>query len=180
MSSGAGPPMEEDERDRVRGVLRERARALARPMAAPPAEDALELLSFMLRGESCALESRFVHAVFRLGELTPLPGARAPVAGVTGWRGGVLTLFDVGTLLGHGGGGAEAPRHVLVLGRQRPVCGLLAGEPGAVLTLERQRLLPPRESPARAGEIVRGVTADGVVVLDAERLLALADGSKST
>src|SRR5689334_4990591 len=62
--------------ERAEAVLRERARALARPSAAAPrAGDFLEVIVFRLAGESYAIESHFVREVVRQGDCTPLPGA---------------------------------------------------------------------------------------------------------
>ena len=48
--------------------------------------------------ERFAVEARHVVEVFRLAELTTLPGAPPPVAGVTAWRGGLLPAPQHGTL----------------------------------------------------------------------------------
>ena len=55
-------------------ILRERAQALARvPSAAAALESTLDLLEFRLASERYGLETRFVHEVHPLRELTPLP-----------------------------------------------------------------------------------------------------------
>lgn len=166
------------ERERVRAVLRERARALARPPAPPPPADALEVLTFGLARASCAVESRFVHAVFRTTELTPLPGAAAPVVGVTGWRGEVLTLLDLRAALGMTAGDPGELGRVIVLGGARPAFGVLAHELHEVVKLQASELVEPAE-PSASG-LVRGVTRAGLVLLDAERLLALQAERKPT
>lgn len=166
------------DRDRVREVLRERARALARPPAPPPPVGALEILTFDVAQERCAVESRFVHAVFRLAELTPLPGAVAPIAGVTAWRGEVLTLLDVRSMLGAGDQG-ERLAHVIVIGGVRPVFGLLAADLQEVALLPRAELLTGVDA-TQGREAVAGVTRAGLVLLDAERLLGTHFGSTNT
>jgi len=56
------------------GILRARARALARPRERTPvAEASLELLEFRLAQECYALETRYVREVYPLKDLTPLP-----------------------------------------------------------------------------------------------------------
>ncbi len=166
------------EAERVREVLRERARVLARaPVAHEPA-DALELLTFALARESCAVESRFVHAVFRMGEFTPLPGVAAPVVGVTGWRGEVLTLLDVRGLLGMPAGEPGELGQVIVLGGARAAFGVLAHELREVVKVQAAELLPRTAAGER--DWLQGVTRAGLVLLDAERLLALQLESKAT
>lgn len=167
------------ERAAVRQVLQQRARLLARPPAPAAAPDALEALTFGVGRESCAVESRFVHAVFRLGELTPLPGAPAPIVGVTGWRGDVLTLLDVRALLGADAGGTETLGRVIVLGEARPTFGVLVEELRDVVRLDRSELRTDPEATSGRG-LVRAVTRAGVVLLDAERLLSIQSETRTT
>lgn len=148
---------------RAQRVLEERARALARPLAAPEAAPRAEVVCFTAGEERFAVEARHVVEVFRLAELTTLPGAPPPVAGVTAWRGGLLTLHDPGTTPASRQSGAR----VIVLGEEEPVLGLLAD------TVEMGRELPLTGlGPAPTGRPhLRGVSADAVLVLDALDLM---------
>lgn len=158
--------------DRVREILEERARQLARPLAAAGPVDTLELLTFSLGEERCGVESRFVHAVLRVGAMTPLPGAVPPLAGVTGWRGEVLTLLDLRSVLGMAGGAVEALVHALVLGRERPAFGVLVSELGSVCTVAPADVRPLPEGKGGARDLLAGATGDALLVLRADRLIA--------
>ncbi len=173
--------MSEAATERVRRLLEERARVLARPLATPAPADAFELLAFTLGRERYALETRYVHAVFRLADWTPLPAAAAPLLGLTGWRGEVLTLLNLSRLLGAGAGPGPGETRVIVLGGERPAFGILADAIGEVMTLDRTAVRARPEASAEQRELVVGVTRDALVLLDAERLLdRQAEPGKST
>jgi purine-binding chemotaxis protein CheW len=156
--------------EHVRQVLDARARVLARP-AAPPARDAIELVTFGLAREVYAVESRFVLAVAKLAELAPLPGAESPVFGLTAWRGGLLTVLDLRRVLGLSVTALNDLSRLIVLGRQRPAFGILADAVHGLVALAAADVRPPPEGVAARREYLRGVTAAAVLVLDAERLL---------
>lgn len=159
--------------EQVRAVLEERARALARPVGTPTPIDQLEAVTFALANEVYAIESRYVVEVFRLGELSPLPGAKPPVFGVTAWRGELLTILDLRTVLGLRVTALNDLSRMLVLGADRPVFGILADAVRDLVTLPASevRQLPEGVGPKR--EYLRGVTANAVLVLHAEQVLRL-------
>lgn len=156
--------------ERARQVLEERARALARP-AAPPSGETLELITFTLANETHAVESRYVVAVFRLTDLSPLPGAEPPVFGVTAWRGELLTILDLRAALGLSVAALNDLSRVIVLGEERPVFGILADAARELVTLPASAVRDPPEGVAANREYLRGVTAEAVLVLDAKELL---------
>ena len=159
--------------ERARQVLEERARALARPAAPPPAADRLELLTFALANEVYAVESRYVVAVSRLTDLSPLPGAEPPVFGVTAWRGGLLTIVDLRRVLGLSVDGLNDLGRVIVLGEERPAFGILADAVWELVRRPAAEVRNPPDGIAAKREYLRGLTADAVLVLDATKLLQL-------
>lgn len=158
--------------ERARQLLEERARALARPVVRPAAGELLELVTFALADEIYALESRHVLAVFRLADLSPLPGAEPPVAGVTVWRGDLLTILDLRRVLGLSVAALDDLTRVIVLGGERPAFGILADTVRELVVLPSAAVLEPATG-AAAPEYLRGITSDGVLVLDASKLLHL-------
>ena len=159
--------------ERVRAVLQERARALARPVGAPSPADSLEILTFGLAKERYAIESRYVVEVFRLKELSSLPGAERPVFGATVWRGELLTILDLRATLGLSVAALDDLSRVIVLGEDRPAFGILADAVYELVTLTASEVREPPEGVAAHREYLRGVTVDAVLVLDAERLLRI-------
>jgi len=152
--------------------LERRALALARPVLHARQDDTAGVLQFSLAREQFAVEVRHVVAAFRLRELTPLPGAKPPVRGLTGWRGDVLTVLDLRALVHRTAKSLDDLAHVIVLGYERPEFGLLADTLGGVRALPPAELLPPSaDDPAAGSGLVRGITRDAVRVLDAAWLL---------
>lgn len=156
-----------------RQVLRQRALHLARP-AAPPAQDGeLDALAFTIGAQPCLLELAWVRQVQRLRDLVPLPLAAPHLLGLAPWRGRMLPVLHLAPLLGLPGD-APAPRQLLVLGHDAAVAAL------AITDLEALQALQPADTERRAGpleglrpDIVRGLTADGRLLIDGARVAAL-------
>ncbi|MBI4501608.1 MAG: purine-binding chemotaxis protein CheW [Gemmatimonadetes bacterium] len=159
--------------ERVREVLEERARRLARPATPPPAGGTLEVITFALANEVYAIESRYVVEVFRLTELSPLPGAVPPVFGVTAWRGELLVILDLRRVLGISAATLNDLGRVIVLGEERPAFGILADAVREVATLPASEVHPAPEGVAANREYLWGVTRSATLVLNATKLLQL-------
>jgi purine-binding chemotaxis protein CheW len=165
--------------EEVREQLQERARHLARVLTAPRRHHQLEVVTFTLAGETYAIESRYVIEVFRLRELTPLPGARPPISGLTAWRGDLLVVLDLRAALGLPATSLNDLGRVVVLGRERHAFGILADAARDVAALDASGLrAPPEGSKAREG-IVRGMTSDAVLLLDGDAVLRLLETDRS-
>lgn len=153
-----------------RDTLVARARLLARvPAQAPRPGEMLELVVFTLAGERYGIESRLVREVARLTRFTPVPGTPPYVLGITSLRGEILALFDLRQLLGVVAVGVTDLGRIVVLGENRREFGLLADSASEIVTVPRSGLAQTEGAWGRA--YVRGVTADGVIVLSGEALL---------
>jgi chemotaxis signal transduction protein len=159
-----------------RAVLESRARELARPTEASVREhdqtaaDAIDVLEILLADERIGVPLAQIMEVFVPAVLSAVPGARPPVTGVIAWRGRVLTVLD----LAHSRTSAPTlgpTTRVLVLGTAAAAFGLMADDVDDVHSVRLDELHASDDpSPVRAG-IVRGVTRDALVVLDAVALL---------
>jgi purine-binding chemotaxis protein CheW len=153
-------------------VLRERARALAhRPGAEGGDEAWLELITFALSDEVLALSLGEVREVFRPRELALLPGAEPPAYAVTPWRGVLLTVLDLRAMLGAVGGGITDLSHVVVVGADRKSVGILIDRVRGIERVPEQSLLAPSRSSGEGARLLRAMTRDAVLVLDAAALL---------
>jgi purine-binding chemotaxis protein CheW len=166
--------------EKDQATLEERARLLARIPAQPPrAGEVLEVLTFALGQERCALATAFVNEVQKLGDVTPLPDVPDFLMGVTNLRGQILPLFDLGKLLGTASASAgekgkrgEQPL-IIVLGKDHPEFGVVADNVFEVATMRTKEVLEaPEGLQGVAREFVQGVTAQGTLVLDGTALLA--------
>jgi purine-binding chemotaxis protein CheW len=157
----------------ARRVLEERARALARRSAAGAEAQTVALVTFGLAEERYGIEAERVLQVFRLRELTPLPGAAPPVYGVAAWRGDLLTILDLRSTLGIRVRGLTDLSRVVVVGDGRARFGILADAIHELVEVPVHEIRPPREGVALNREYLRGLTGDALLVLDAARILQL-------
>ncbi|HSJ07204.1 MAG TPA: chemotaxis protein CheW [Longimicrobiales bacterium] len=158
--------------DEHRDVLLARAGVLARAGTAQTPAETFSAVVFMLGDERYALDTTVVLQVGVLRELTPLPGARAPLHGVTQWRGDVLTVLDLRSVLGASLRGiTDLGRLVVVEGAGRTF-GILAERLVGITEIDAARIQPLPHDDAAARSLLRGVTDDAVFVVDEEALLA--------
>ena len=160
--------------ERAQAVLDARARALARvPAATEDASETIEVVTFELARERYAIEARFVRAILKTTELTRIPGLPDFLIGVTNLRGDILAVVDLRRFLGITDRGLTDLARLIVLGADYAEFGILADSVHEVVTVRTDHILPP---PATAGgeggELLRGVTEDAMIVLDAAALLA--------
>lgn len=156
-------------------ILGERARRLARPVVVDQVSldeaDSNTVLVIRLGAERIGVALDHITEVHRAARLTPIPGARPPVAGVIAWRGRVLTVFDIAV-------GRSAPvgideeTRIVVIGQRRAAFGIVADEVEDARLADLHDAAPVETvDPARA-ELIRGVTSDALVVLDVPALIA--------
>jgi purine-binding chemotaxis protein CheW len=158
----------------ARQTLRARAVALAcQPDRAAAGEASLELLEFHLARESYALETRHVREVYPLKNLTPLPCTPLFVLGIVNVRGRITPVIDIKKFFDLPELGLnDLNRIILVQGNDLEL-GLLADVIVGVRTVpveSLQRSLPTLTG--IRGDYLKGVTAERLVVLDLDRILA--------
>lgn len=156
-----------------RALLEGRTRALAKRPAEAVGEAALtEVVVFRAGGDAYAVEARAVSAVAALTHLTPLPHAPPTLAGVTARGGAVLPVFLLRAVLGQAASLSEHDR-LLILGEGDDAVALAVD---SVERIDAVALATLREPPAGLGPdaraFVRGVTTEGLPVLNAGALLA--------
>jgi chemotaxis signal transduction protein len=153
-----------------KALLDLRARRLATPLRSADAGSDRVFLEFTLHNERCALEALLVCGTFRFTDFAPLPGAGAEVVGVTLWRGAVLRILDLASVLGGSRTGLDDRAMVIAVGEAAPRFGLLVSSLASVapLTLVDDRA----RTASRERRFVRHVTADAVQVLDGRALLS--------
>jgi len=155
-------------------ILRERAKALARPPIMREAtEDGLKVVTFMVVQEKYAVEQIHIREVYPLKELTPIPGVPDFVMGVVNVRGRILSVVDVGRFFELPRRGLSNLNHVIILQSEDMEFGILADEilgTQSILHRDIQTSLPTLTGIRAA--YLKGVTGDRVVILDGEKLLS--------
>jgi purine-binding chemotaxis protein CheW len=155
-------------------ILRTRAIALAQESPKKESGDeTLEVLEFLLAHEHYGIELNYVREVYPLKNLTPLPGTPAFILGVTNVRRQVLSVIDIKRLVGLPDKGLADFNKTIIIQTPGKELGILAD---AVLGLKSvlQHELQP-SLPTLTGireDILRGVTGQSMVILDAKKLLS--------
>ena len=151
---------------RASDVLAERARHYALPLA-QIGHAGVDVICFSSGGERFALEARHVLRVAPLPTVARLPGTRACMLGLASVRGAMLTIVDLGQLLGSP---APATRgYVVVVGRGHPDLGLVADESPELAAI-------PAGAPARDGTVAHDGTAPALIARILPDGRALVDG----
>jgi purine-binding chemotaxis protein CheW len=159
----------------ARSLLAERARKLAAPVAVVPV-GRVDVLAFDLARERYGIESRYVQAVFVLRHRAPLPGARAPIHGVTAWRGDLLTLLELRSTLGLPVDALNDLARVIVLGvNGSPAFGILTDAVHSIVPVDLDTLHPLPDGSGRHRRFLKGITGDALLILDPEALLGLTE-----
>lgn len=161
----------------VKDILKMRARELAKRLDARIEQlRLLEILEFTLGKERYGFPSSAVREVFRLAEITPLPGVPSYVLGVMNVRGRILSVIDIRRLLDFGDAGLTNLNKAIILANGDMELAVLADEVTGVRKVDAenwQSALPTLTE--RQGEYLLGVTKDQIVMLDAEKLLSSRD-----
>lgn len=152
-------------------ILRRRARALAARRDGASARPVLEVLRFRLGEERYAIECRYGVEVHPLRHLAPVPCCPPHIVGVINARGRMLPVVDLRKLFHLAEAGLADLHRVIHLRAEGIEWGLLADLGLDTFELDPATLQPP---PATLGgaraESVLGVTADGLILLDAARI----------
>ncbi len=155
----------------ARRILDERAARLARPIEAGSQDGALDFIILSMGGGRYGIEVRFTLEVVREPILAPIPNAPDIVAGVVNWRGTILPVFDLRRLFGLARDDQPGTT-VTVIGDGAAEFGIQSREDVGKVSLHPQEIRA--DVTATFGidpSLVRGVTAQAVVILDAAALL---------
>lgn len=156
-------------------LLRARAAALARPaqrVEAHAREDLVEVLAFDVGGERYAVDTAYAVQALPLPPLTALPGLPNHVVGIVPFRGRVLAVLDLRSLLSLPVARLDEPASLVVLGTDAMEFALLADAVKGVRTYPRAALAAGAALTAGAsGRYLLGVAPDRTAVLDAAALL---------
>lgn len=161
-------------RRRRERVLEERARLIAgRQGPDEPAGESLLVLEFSLALERYALEAGPILEVHPLRDYTPVPGAPPHVLGVVNVRGRIFSVLDIKVFFGIPTQALTDLNKAILLQGGGMSFAVLADAVLAVRPLPTADILPPPPTLTGIRErYLRGVTRDGLIVLDADRLLS--------
>ena len=160
--------------DEQREILKIRARALAQePGAKKAAEADLKVVAFLLADEKYGIQASYVREVSPLKELTPLPGTPPFVLGMINLRGRILSVIDIKKFFDLPEKGLTDLNKVIIVYSDKMEFGILADGILGVRGIPLGDIQP--SLPTLTGireEYLKGVTAERIVILDAEKLLS--------
>jgi purine-binding chemotaxis protein CheW len=160
--------------ERENRILRERAGKLASiPTAGPAEAEIVNALRFLLGAGTYAFENRNVREVLPLPLVTPLPCVPAFVRGIINVRGRIVSILDLEKILGLPDRVTSAAASVIILRSPDLEFGLPADEILGLAAIPLSILQPSLPTLTEAGaRYVKGVTAEGLVLLDAAKMMA--------
>ena len=124
------------------------------------------LTSFFVREALCALEASVVQEVIRVDSLTAVRHAPEEVAGVINLRGKIVTLLDLGVVLGFGQSVNTRESRVIIVENRNEFLGVLVDRVGEIFEMEAAQEKPlPVNIPQTQARFYRGVCRMGGHVL---------------
>jgi len=158
----------------AKAVLKARARALAEPgHADDPEVERIDILEFLLSGETYAIETSFIAETFPLVDFTSLFCTPPFVMGIINVRGRIVSIVDMRRFFDLPVVGLSNLNRVIVVRDKKMEFGILADSIIGVRSLPLQDL--QASLPTLTGireEFLTGVTADRLVLLDMGKILA--------
>ena len=163
----------EDDTGRVDRLLRERSVALAQaPRDRRDRQDLDRAIAFRLGKERYALSLDSAQEVTALSRVAIVPGASAAIIGITAWRGEFVFVFDLKPMVGLPTDEDGVDRRVIILRGEEPRIALAVDAVDGIVGIESSALQPPDHLRVARAELFRGATADAVLVLAEDNLLA--------
>ncbi|TRZ52091.1 purine-binding chemotaxis protein CheW, partial [bacterium] len=139
---------------------------------ADPNQEFLEIVAFRLASETYGIEAAYVREAYPLRDFTPLPGVPPFVLGIVNVRGQILSVIDLKKFFDLPAGGLGQLNKLIILWDEQMEFGILADEilGAQSIPLDSIQPAPPTVSGIGA-EYLRGITAERVILLDAEKIL---------
>lgn len=163
----APSPEEQDE------ILKARARALSREaVESNGANGWMDAVVFTMAHERYAVAHEYVREVYPLQELTPIPCTPPFILGVVNIRGQIMPLTDLKKFFGLPEKGLSDVNRVVVLHAPGVEIAIIADLVIGMRQFDPRKL--QSELPTISGigrEYLRGVAADGTIVLETAALL---------
>jgi purine-binding chemotaxis protein CheW len=121
-------------------------------------------------GQTFGLELEWVRELAAFEGLTPVPAIPRLFAGVMVLRGEMVAAVDLPLLWREESGRIESVTRVVIVGGERPEFALLAEAAEELRVLDEDHL-EPAPGPFEHCGFVRGVSRDGIIVLEGGALL---------
>ena len=167
-------PLNHPAGDDAHAILKSRAAALARPPAPEGREgECLDVLEFLLSGETYAIEMSFIRETLPLVDFTPLFCTPPFVTGIINVRGRIVSIVDMRRFFELPAAGLSNLNRVIIVSDGRMEFGILADSISGTGSIPLRELQAPLHTLIGAREeFLRGVTGDRLILLDMGKILA--------
>lgn len=161
--------------DRQREILLERAKQISgrRDVYNQIDGKSISVIEFLLIPERYAFEEIYVSEVLFLKEITTVPGVPPFVMGVINLRGKIISIVNLKNLFNLKDRGLTELNKVMILKNDKMEFGVVADSITGNKSIFLNTLSPP---PITLGKIeaeyIRGITPDGLILLNADCLLS--------
>jgi chemotaxis signal transduction protein len=158
---------------RVRTILAQQAKKLARPAEHILETGLFEVIRFRLMYREYALETRYVREVIMSREITPVPGTPDYIAGICAVRGEIISLVDLRALFNLHDTGLTDLNRVIIVSDNTITFGILVDYiPGIgaipVYKVKEQETGGTGIEP----QFIRGIVDDSLIFLDCAAILS--------
>jgi len=160
--------------NRDRDILLERARnnALKISSGEYSNNNIIKVVEFNLLTEKYAFEESFVSEILFLKELTPIPGTPAFVLGVVSYRRKILSIINLKLLFNIRERGLSDLNKVIVLDNGSNYFGVVTDTITGIREVDQNSFTPPPINlDASEMEFISGVLPDGLILLNANKIL---------
>jgi purine-binding chemotaxis protein CheW len=158
----------------VRAILSDRATKLSRTYAqtAEQAGKQVGLIAISRGAHRYGIELDSLTEIRPLDSWTPVPGIPDHFLGVIALRGEIVAVIDIAVVFGGQPTAGDAERFAVVVTSNGVAAALLADSVDDVHDLVPEQIHPPLSTFTHSRErYIRGLTEEGIALLDVERLL---------
>ena len=158
----------------VRAILSERAAKLSQTYAqsAELAVKQVGLIAFSRGAHRYGIELDYLTEIRPLDSWTPVPGIPDHFLGVIALRGEIVAVIDMAVVFGGQPTSGDGERFAVVVTSGAVAAALLADSVDDVHDLLPEQIHPPLSTFTHSRErYIRGLTDEGIALLDVEKLL---------
>ncbi len=154
-------------------ILRERAKRVAgRKTETEKMGKPILVVEFLLIPEKYCIESSFVTEVLPVKGITLIPGTPDFVAGVMNMRGKIISVINIRYFFNLRDKGISELNKIIVLNHNQIEFGILADSITGTREIDADKLsAPPVTVNGTGAGYIKGITADGHILLDAAAIL---------
>lgn len=154
-------------------ILRERAIKASKVEVGNLFDDGINLVYFMIDGQKYAIESKLVSEVYPFVLITKVPHTPSYIEGIVHIRGRFVSVVNINNFFGMSKVNNEQSKLFLLLRNEEVefAIGVDAVLEQSVISQKQLQQIPPDFDFLRA-DLLLGVSEDGVIVFNGEKLVA--------